>query len=146
MTFLRVKKHFSVKDDGRNSNNSIVSHPTRRLVLNFFLNNYYYISTYKFFSEDIIDDDLVFQEFNRAPIAEPESFKDPIPGENNDKWYIKTKPNIHSMFPLTLAYCFSVVTRYFDLLIVWFFFHVFPMYLLICLQTTWVNWYTYIYK
>lgn len=36
-------------------------------------------------SEDIIDDDLVFQEFNRAPIAEPESFKDPIPGENNDK-------------------------------------------------------------
>lgn len=41
--------------------------------------------TYIFFSEDIIDDDLVFQEFNRAPIAEPESFKDPIPGENNDK-------------------------------------------------------------
>lgn len=38
-----------------------------------------------FFSEDIIDDDLVFQEFNRAPIAEPESFKDPIPEENNDK-------------------------------------------------------------
>lgn len=79
------KNHFSVKDDGRNSNNSIVSHPTRRLVFDFFLNNVYYNSTYIFFSEDIIDDDLVFQEFNRAPIAEPESFKDPIPGENNDK-------------------------------------------------------------
>lgn len=111
MTFLHVKKHFSVKDDGRNSNNSIVSHPTRRLVLNFFLNNYYYISTYIFFSEDIIDDDLVFQEFNRAPIAEPESFKDPIPGENNDKWYIKIKPNIHSMFPHTglLSFCCDTI-------------------------------------
>lgn len=111
MHVKRLKKHFSVKNDGRNSNNSIVSHPTRRLVLDFFLNNYYHNSTYIFFSEDIIDDDLVFQEFNRAPIAEPESFKDPIPGENNDKWYIKIKPNIHSMFPHTglLSFCCDTI-------------------------------------
>lgn len=128
----RWKNHFSVKDDGRNSNNSIVSHPTRRLVFDFFLNNVYYNSTYIFFSEDIIDDDLVFQEFNRAPIAEPESFKDPIPGENNDKWYIKTKPNIHSMSPHTglLSFCCDTVFWFTYCMI---FFHVFPMYLLICL-------------
>ncbi|XP_061194129.1 beta-arrestin-1-like [Saccostrea echinata] len=36
-------------------------------------------------SEDMMEDDLVFQEFNRAPIAEPENFKDTVPQENSDE-------------------------------------------------------------
>lgn len=58
--FLYVKKYFSVKDDGWNFNNLIVFYLIRWFVFDFFFNNVYYNSIYIFFSEDIIDDDLVF--------------------------------------------------------------------------------------
>lgn len=44
-----------------------------------------------FYSDEMVEDDLVFQEFNRAPIAKPECFKETETSEEkNDEWLKKS--------------------------------------------------------